>query len=74
MWSLLLDALAGWGLLCLGSTVILAAILCVDWRDWRARRRRQRTHMATRCRYCNYTGQLDKVTAHETQDHAERSG
>lgn len=61
--SIVLWGLAGWGLLCLGSTVILATILCVDWRDWRRKRRPRK------CRYCEYTAKLGKVQEHEAKDH-----
>ena len=70
--SLVVDALAGYGLLSLAATGILVLILCIDWRQWRKRRRILRA--AGKCRWCNYSGDLTKVALHEAQDHAERSG
>jgi hypothetical protein len=70
LYYLTIDALAGLGLLSLCSTVVLALILCVDWRGKVKRRRRM--HMASRCQYCNYTDRRDKVTLHEAKDHVER--
>ena len=69
--QLAIDALAGYGLLSLGATLVLVSVLCVDWRGWRRRRVRQRTHMASRCQHCNYTDRLDKVRLHEAKDHPQ---
>jgi hypothetical protein len=67
--KIVLWGLAGWGLLCLGSTLALVAILCVDWRAWRRKRR------TGKCQWCAYTASLGKVTEHEAKDHVrEGSG
>jgi hypothetical protein len=62
---IVLDLLAGWGLLCLSSTVILVTILCTDWRAWHRERR------SGRCRFCAYAGKLGKVQEHEAKDHVQ---
>jgi hypothetical protein len=59
------DAVDAWGLLCLTATLILVAILCVDWRAWRRKRR------TGKCQWCEYTDRLGKVIEHETKDHVQ---
>jgi hypothetical protein len=67
--SIVLDLLAGWGLLSLGACTVLVTVLCVDWRAWWRKRR------SGKCRYCAYAGKAAKVTEHEAKDHVqERSG
>jgi len=52
--QIVLYGLAGWGLLCLTSTLFLITILCIDWRGMMRQRRMQR--------------ELDKMTAPKTED------
>src|SRR5215469_14819378 len=67
MLALLVDALAGYGLLSLLATGLLVLILCTDWQQWR---RRKHLRIAAKCRWCGYAGPLEKVTEHEALDHA----
>lgn len=69
------EGLAGYGLLSIGATLLLALMLCdeaVRWRKWRQWYRRvQQTEPPVKCEWCDFTGPEDKVWDHEMEDHVQ---